>query len=163
MAETTNSLADMLRKMRRLMLRWGASPEDAEDMVQEAFLRLYLYERAHEVKSREALLVSTALNISVDRKRRQDRSPIDESQEDFDRIADSQPPPDEILAAQERLSRANAGLAKLNPRMRRILLARRLDGLSYAAIAEREGLSVSAVEKQVARATLFMMKWVDGW
>jgi RNA polymerase sigma-70 factor (ECF subfamily) len=40
---------------------------------------------------------------------------------------------------------------------------RRLDDLSYAEIARRERMSVAAVEKQVARATLQLMRWMNGW
>ncbi len=40
---------------------------------------------------------------------------------------------------------------------------RRLDNLSYAEIAEAEGMTVAAVEKQVARATLQLMEWMEEW
>jgi DNA-directed RNA polymerase specialized sigma24 family protein len=35
-----------------------------------------------------------------------------------------------------------------------------MDGLTAAQIAEREGLSVAAVEKRVARALLFLAQWM---
>lgn len=52
---------------------------------------------------------------------------------------------------------------QLSPRTRRILLGQRLDGLSYAELARREGISVSAVEKHVAKAVAFMMAWMREW
>jgi RNA polymerase sigma-70 factor (ECF subfamily) len=39
----------------------------------------------------------------------------------------------------------------------------RLDGLKYRVIAERMGLSQSAVEKHIAKAALFLTEWVEGW
>ncbi|MFN3817234.1 sigma factor-like helix-turn-helix DNA-binding protein, partial [Brevundimonas sp.] len=46
----------------------------------------------------------------------------------------------------------------LPERTRRILLKRRLDNMSYAEIAMSEDMTVAAVEKTVARATLQLMK-----
>jgi RNA polymerase sigma-70 factor (ECF subfamily) len=48
----------------------------------------------------------------------------------------------------------------LAPRTRRILLKRRLDNMSYAEIAAAENMSVAAVEKHVARATLQLVNWM---
>jgi len=47
--------------------------------------------------------------------------------------------------------------------VRRLVLAHRLEGLTYAEIAAREGVPVARVEKQVARAVMFLIKWSDGW
>jgi len=82
---------------------------------------------------------------------------------DAENINGSEPASDEVLQARERLRRAQAGLAKLDPSARRSLLAQRLDGMSYNEIARREGISVAAAQKRVARALLFLTKWMDGW
>jgi RNA polymerase sigma-70 factor (ECF subfamily) len=68
-----------------------------------------------------------------------------------------------MLRARERLRRAAAGLDQLAPDARRMLLAHRLDGLTFPMIAAQEGLTVAAVEKRVARAMHFLTRWVDGW
>lgn len=156
------SVAEMLAKARRAVLRRGVSEEDADELVHDAFLRIERYERAQEARSREALLVTTAINLSIDRGRRHQRSPfVDIS--DFHAIADATPDPSQIVEQQARLRRAAEGLAQLPERTRRILLKRRLDGLAFAEIAASEGMSVAAVEKQVARATLQLMQWMDEW
>lgn len=158
-----STLADMLKKARAVLLRRGNSPDDADDIVQEAFARLAAYTRAHEVRSEEAFLVNAALNISRDQGRRRQKSPFDPADIDLESIADGGPQPDEVVRARERLRRAAAGLEQLNPRTRRILLAQRLDGMTSVQIAAREGMSVAAIEKQVARGMLFLIKWMDGW
>ena len=156
------SLAEMLAKARRAVLRRGVSEEDADELVQDAFLKIEQYEQRHEARSREALLVTAAVNLSIDRARRRARSPFVEIA-DFHAIADMTPDPGEVVEQQARLRHAAAGLAQLPERTRRILLQRRLDGLSYAQIAEAEDMSVAAVEKQVARATLQLMQWMAEW
>ena len=159
------ALTDMLHKARAAVLRRGVPADDAEDLVQEAFLRLEGYERQNVVRSREAFLVSAAVNLSVDRARRTGRSPFDPatSAMDLGQVASDTAGPDEILCGRARLARLQDGFALLPERTRRMLIARRIDGLGFREIADREGVSVSAVEKQVARATLTLMKWMDGW
>ncbi|MFT2658027.1 RNA polymerase sigma factor, partial [Escherichia coli] len=50
------------------------------------------------------------------------------------------------------MRRLERALDRLKPLTRNVFLARRLDGYSYVEIAERTGLSVRAVEKQMSRA-----------
>lgn len=157
------TLSDMLRKARAAVLRRGVPYDDADDLVQEAFLRLEGYERAHAVQSKEAFLVSTAVNLTIDRARRQRRSPFDDTSRNLDTVPEDKAGPDEILSARARLRRLEDGMAQLPERTRRILLSRRIDGTGYREIADAEGMSVSAVEKQVARATLTLMKWMQEW
>lgn len=58
-------------KLRRLLRSRGRSADDTDDLIQEAFLRLQLYCRDHEVRETEAFLVRTALNLSHDLGRRE--------------------------------------------------------------------------------------------
>ncbi len=57
------SLTEILAKARRAVLRRGVSEEDADELVQEAFLKVEHYERSHVARSREALLVKAAVNL----------------------------------------------------------------------------------------------------
>ena len=158
-----NAITRMLKKARSAVLRRGVAPDDADDIVQEAYARMEAYTRAHDVRSQEAFLVNAAVNISRDQARRRAREPFSSAPYDVDLFADGSPQPEEIVRAQERLRRAKMGLEQLDERTHRWLLAQRLDGMTYAQIAAREGLSVTTVEKQVARAVIFLIKWMDGW
>ena len=156
-------IASMLQKLRRVLIRRGVARDDADDIVQEAFARLEAYRQSSAVANEEAFLMRTAVNLARDEARRRKVSPFVDGQLSLDAIMDGSPPADEIIRARERLRRAAAGLKQLDELTRRCLLAQRLDGLTYAEIASREGLPVTTVEKRVARAVLFLMKWMDGW
>jgi len=133
---------------------------DAEDLLQTAYLRLMSYPRRALVENIPAFLVRTAINIDVDNYRRE---------RFMARIApevrqDAEVPlQDEILAARASLKRVEEGLAQLNPRTRDILLMHRLENMKYREIAERLQISQSAVEKHIAKGTLFLGKWMEGW
>ncbi len=150
----------MLRKVRAVVLRSGVALQDADDVVQEAFVRLESYVRKQEIRSREAFLVTTAVNLGRDQARHRARAPVDNEGFNILHFADAAPLPEEQLIAHERLRRIGAGLHRLDSQTRRCLLAKRLDGLTAAKIAERENLSVAAVEKRVARALLFLTQWM---
>lgn len=153
------TLADVLKKARRAVLRQGIAGHDADDLVHEAFLKVEAYQREHEVRSQEALLVRAAVNLSIDRMRRSALLPLSDGPDLYE-IADSAPDAARIVEARSRLRRLAEGLDRLSPRARRILLKRRLDNMSYAEIAAAEDMSVAAVEKQVARATLQLVDWM---
>lgn len=156
-------LQDILDKARRVVLRKGVDAQDADDVVQEAYLRVQAYEQGQAVRSREALLITAAVNLSFDQKRRRKHAPfVRHAPEHLDAV-DNAPLPDQAYQSQVRLRRLNEGIGRLPERTRRILLSRRLDGKSFKEIAADEAMSVAAVEKQVARATLELMKWMDGW
>jgi RNA polymerase sigma factor (sigma-70 family) len=153
------TLAEMLKKARRAVMRQGISDQDADELVHEAYLKVDRYQRLHAVQSREALLVKAAVNLSIDRQRRSRHMPLADSAE-IHEIADAAPDPARIVEARARLRLVADGLALLPERTRRVLLKRRLENMSYAEIAVSEEMTVAAVEKLVARATLQLMNWM---
>lgn len=157
-------IAQVANRIRERFQRRGKSKEDAEDLAQEAFLKFYAYGQNNEVKEPEGFLTRTATNLAIDAARRARRAPFSsEPLEGFDDLSDPYPEPDEVLLAQLRMRRLKEGLSALPERTRTILLAQRLDGLTYAEIARNEGISTSAVEKHIARAIQFLLNWMDGW
>ncbi len=62
----------------------------------------------------------------------------------------------------EIVARLEAGLERMPKLRREIFLAIRLDGLSYAAIAERTGLSVEQIERHFAESMLAVSDALDG-
>ena len=134
---------------------------DPEELLQAAYLRLVRYRSEHAVENVAAFLVRTAVNIGVDNYRH-DRFIADVAPEEAG-ARENSPLQDEVLAARERLDRVREGLARLTPRTREVFLMHRLDEMKYREIAERLGISQSAVEKHIAKAALFLTEWTEGW
>jgi RNA polymerase sigma factor (sigma-70 family) len=137
----------------RFFTRYRASPEDARDLVQEAFLRLSRIDlnRSGSILRPAEYLRQIARNLLKDRAKaaRRHATEAHDSVDNHD-LAGA----DEIsrLEARDGLARVEAAIRSLKPKTRDIFMAYHLEGLSYAQIAARTGLSVSGVEKQVARA-----------
>jgi RNA polymerase sigma factor (sigma-70 family) len=156
-----DEIRPLFQKLRRLLRSRGRSVEDADDLIQEAFLRLQVYCRDHTVEKPEAFLVRTALNLSTDKARHDRRQPLDPNGIDQLTLIDPSPSPDAVYAGQERLLHWKRGLAALSPRRREVFLLNRLEGYSFPQIAQRLGISLSMVEKHAARAVLFLTDWME--
>jgi len=130
--------------------------------VQEAWVRLASYQRDRVVDEPEAFLMRIALNLSIDAHRTRISHGEEVAVEDVV-LLDMAPSIESIVLARERVARMTQCLARLSDKTREIFLAHRVDGMSYKAIAENHGLSISTVEKHVAKATLQVVTWMQGW
>jgi RNA polymerase sigma factor (sigma-70 family) len=155
------SLKRHIRRMQSLLRRRGESREDAEDLIQEAYLRLHVYCQSQEVRKQEAFLMRTIQNLSIDRHRRTHHDLYVEGSPEDLLLADLRPTPDEDLANQQRLYKVGAVLDSLAPRTREVFIMHRLEGFGCAQIATTFGISLSAVEKHIARAMLALMEIVE--
>lgn len=156
-AVDSGAMGVLTGRLRRFIRRRVASKEDAEDVIQEAYLRVLRYVAEHEVQDSERLLLTAARNLAVDSLRR--RRVRDRTATDYAVIAaadQSSPAPDEAIYVQQRLRSVESALAELPPRCREVFVLHRIDSLTYSEIAARCGISVSAVEKHIARACLLI-------
>ena len=147
-----------LARLKRYLRHRGRTDEDADDLIQEAFLRLEVYGREKEVEHEEAFLMRTVANLSVDKHRHDTVLEVVDVPVDELEILDTRPSPDQICAAREEINRLAAALDSLSPMTREVLMARRYEGLSCPEIAKRHGVTVSAIEKRLARAMLHLMR-----
>lgn len=149
-------------RVKSALRRRGRSDHDADDLVQEAFVRLTCYERKQTVDKPEAFLMTTAINLSTDSHRRRERRGEEVMLEDVV-LVDTAPRAEDVLLSRERLIRMSECISRLNEKTRAIFLAHRVDGLTYQEIARVHGLSISSVEKHVAKAALVVTAWMEGW
>lgn len=154
---------DVLARVRGALRRRGRTEHEAEDLVQEAWLRLVRYEEEKQpVEQPEAFLMRTALNLSIDAHRMSTGRGEHVLLEDVVLI-DTAPSTEAVLLAKERMARLSLGLGRLSEKTRAVFLAHRLDGLPYAEIAKLHGISVSTVQQHIAKATLRLTSWMEGW
>ncbi|MCE4555458.1 RNA polymerase sigma factor [Roseateles cellulosilyticus] len=154
---------DILSTVRGALQRRGRTAHEADDLVQEAWLRLARYEEEKQpVQQPEAFLMRTALNLSIDAYRasacRGEHVLLEDAV-----LIDATPSIEAVLLAKERMARLTVGLGRLSEKTRDVFLAHRVDGLPYAEIAKLHGISVTTVHAHVAKATLRLTSWMEGW
>lgn len=154
MAGLPSMLPRYLRRTKSILMRRGTRREDAEDLIQEAFIKMQQYcEKGGEVRAPEGFLVRTALRLAVNAHRDAHKDLYcDKNVEELTLLIDTNPSPDEELAADECLMRMRSALDGLHARTREVFFMHRLDGLTQPQIAQRFRISVSAVEKHIATA-----------
>ncbi len=152
LAEDWEPVRDLVR---RLALKRLGRADLADDIAQETLLRMVEYGRTAVIDSPYALALRIAENLVNEHHRRESRwGGVALS----DSLASPLPPADRVVEGREAVAVLTAALKKM-PRLRRdIIVRRRVNHQSCAAIAEDLGLSVKAVEKHVTRGLLDLNK-----
>lgn len=158
-----SALFDHLRNpVLRYVLSLGLSPQDGEEVVQEAFLSLFRH--LQQGKPRDNLrgwLFRVAHNQALKRRGSKPAffiSLADSGAEELHH--DPAPNPEEALAAKQRRKRLLAVVRAL-PEQDRCCLHLRAEGLRYREIAEVLGMSLGAVSHSLVRS-LERLRRADG-
>lgn len=138
--------------------RRGVTQDQCEDLTHEVFARVSK-RNADAMANAEAYVFSSASSVYVDHVRRRKSHFIDAhddiSEFEFESEAPGQ---SRVLEGKEALQRLAVILEELPEKTREILLLSRLEGLSHTQLATRFGLSVSSIEKHLARGLIHVRK-----
>lgn len=132
---------------------------DADDVAQEACVRAMQLPEPRMIRDPVRYLMRIARNLVVDRRRSKVReAALINSLAVVELHAGAAPDPERVLAGKQELKRVLAAIGCLPPRCREAFVLHRFNGLSYAAVARRMGVSTSMVEKHIAEAMLRITK-----
>jgi RNA polymerase sigma-70 factor (ECF subfamily) len=146
-------------KLMGYFYRNTGSRSEAEDLLQETFLRLVRGLKKYKEKERfDVWLFRLSHNLLIDywRKRKMIRAG-DVSGDDGEnwlmesRLGDSADDPVAVLAAIEAKDELQAGLARLSPEQRETILLRYFSGLSFEEIAKTGGVPLGTALARVHR------------
>lgn len=134
----------------------------AEDVAQEAYLRVSRAIENGPVEHVEAFLYQTARNLALNHKRRnQLRGHVERDDvpaTDVENIASSQPSQETDLIHRQRLQYLNEAIAKLPQRAQTVWLLSRIEKWAYPKIAEHLGVSPNTVFNDLKMAHAHCME-----
>ena len=144
------------------LARWLVrSDQDAEDVVQEAFLRAYrFFEGFHGAQCRPWLLAivrNTA--FSWMEANRTGSVPLDENGAHDGVDADN---PESLASRGDERKRVNAALKRLPAEYREVLVLRELEDLSYREIAQVAAIPVGTVMSRLSRGRKLLADYLAG-
>lgn len=140
--------------LRRFLQRRLDSVEVADDLSQEAYLRLARLGDGDGIADQRGYLFTIASNLARDHRRRQRREGSTEPAEALEVLACPIPDPERTVAARQELATLERAIAGLPPKTREILLLFRVEGWTRRQIADHLGLSPKTVEYHMQQAML---------
>src|ERR1700739_4101723 len=134
--------------------RWlTRNGQDAQDVVQEAYLRAFRFFPGFRGGDARAWLMKIVRNICYTwlnaNRPLQDAAEFDESFFPPDSRA---PNPEEVVLQNDSAALLRTALEKLPPNSREVLILRELEGMSYKEIADITGMPVGTVMSSLSRA-----------
>ncbi len=151
------------RRIFRMAKQITQNDDDAEDVLQEAFLKAYTHLDNFQGNSKfYTWVVRIAVNEALMklRKRRSDKTvpldePIDTGEDEMPReIAVWDENPEETYSREELATILNEAVQSLKPAYRTVFILRDIEELSIEETAEALDLSISAVKSRLLRARL---------
>lgn len=155
-------LAEFRPALVRYFSRRVQAAHEVEDLVHDVLVRLVRNRRFADQEGVRGYVFETANSVLVDHIRRrntagaQGRVTFDaeiHEGEDFG--------PERVIQGKQELLLATAILMELPERTRTVFILRRMEGMRFADIAARLGISVSAVEKHMQRAMARLVEGLD--
>lgn len=154
--ERVTQMFDELREpVYRYLVCRGASPAEADDVIQETFLRLYQHLNAGGKEDNlRAWVFRVAHNISVNDVKRYNHlfsvAPPGFAGLEISQV-DPTPGPEDLLLRKEEMARVHAAMSSLSEQQKQCLYLR-AEGFRYREIAEVLGVTMSTVAESLRRA-----------
>lgn len=141
-------------KVFHYFLKKTRSEEDARDLLQTTFLKLWQYRRSlNAAYSLDQHLFNIAYTVFVDAFRKQQK---DQRIDDLLRHETTETTPADNKELDDRL---HALLEQLPPERKRAFILHRLEGYSYKEVASQLSISVKAVDNHISRALKHLKKY----
>jgi len=157
--EPTNQLTEEFISSRPTLVGYVTgilkSAKDAEDIVQETYIRMARSGRKEPVLYPQAYIFRIARNVTLDYLRRKKRknAALSLISTVLSRSTETSNP-EELLIADEQIRLLQAAILNLPKRCQQVYTLRKVYGLSHREIAEQLGISVRTVENHIASATM---------
>ncbi|MGO9776172.1 MAG: RNA polymerase sigma factor [Terracidiphilus sp.] len=136
---------------------------DAEDAVQEAFVRVLRHrDTLHEVRDQRVWLIRIVWNVVLDRKRRMKTRPETDDVAELARVLPAEGlTADERVAAAQHHARVLACVEQLPAKERQVLMLSAFEELTSVEIASVLGITESSVRSRLFRARNLMAGLLD--
>jgi RNA polymerase sigma factor (sigma-70 family) len=135
----------------RLAYRLSGNVQDAEDLTQETFVRVFRSLAQYTPGTFEGWLHRITTNLFLDLVRRRQRIRFDALPEDTERLPGSTPSPEQVFADAQLDPQIQAALDALPPDFRVAVVLCDIEGLTYEEIAATLGIKLGTVRSRIHR------------
>ncbi len=155
------------RRVYNLSYRFTSNRQEAEDLSQEVFLRIYRTLGSYRSVNGQftTWLSSVTRNLLIDhyRRTRRDRitDSIDDSMPHLEQKESAARRPDDLALAGELSSQVQGALAKLSPELREAVILRDLQGLDYREIQQVLSVPEGTVKSRINRGRIELARLLE--
>ena len=147
--------------LKRFLRRFLYKSEDIDEIAQETFLRAYKATEGRAIDSPKAYLFQVARSLAYGELSRKTRKLTDYLEEAVEAESPGGADLEEEYVAQEKIARYFDAIAELPPQCRKVFLMRKVQAMSYKAIAKELNISISAVEQFIALGSRRCKNYID--
>ena len=142
---------DHSARVYRLAYRLSGNAQDAEDLTQETFVRVFRSLADFSPGTFEGWLHRITTNLFLDMVRRRQRIRFDALPEDTERLPGTAPSPEQVYADTHLDPQIQAALDALSPEFRVAVVLCDIEGLTYEEIAATLGIKLGTVRSRIHR------------
>ncbi|MFF2556097.1 RNA polymerase sigma factor SigE [Nocardia sp. NPDC058058] len=135
----------------RLAYRLTGDQQDAEDLTQETFIRVFRSLQNYQPGTFEGWLHRITTNLFLDMVRRRNRIRMEALPEDYDRVPSEGPGPEQVYHDANLDPELQAALDSLAPEFRAAVVLCDIEGLSYEEIGATLGVKLGTVRSRIHR------------
>ncbi|MUL66840.1 RNA polymerase sigma factor SigE [Mycobacterium sp. CBMA 234] len=135
----------------RLAYRLSGNQQDAEDLTQETFIRVFRSVQNYQPGTFEGWLHRITTNLFLDMVRRRARIRMEALPEDYDRVPADDPNPEQLYHDSRLGPDLQAALDSLPPEFRAAVVLCDIEGLSYEEIGATLGVKLGTVRSRIHR------------
>jgi RNA polymerase sigma-70 factor, ECF subfamily len=135
----------------RLAYRLSGNPQDAEDLTQETFIRVFRSLSNYQPGTFEGWLHRITTNLFLDMVRRRGRIRMESLPEDYDRVPAEGPSPEQAYHDARLGHELQTALDALPPEFRAAVVLCDVEGLSYEEIGATLGVKLGTVRSRIHR------------
>jgi RNA polymerase sigma-70 factor (ECF subfamily) len=138
----------------RLAYRLSGNPQDAEDLTQETFVRVFKSLANYQPGTFEGWLHRITTNLFLDMVRRRQRIRFDALPDDSERLPGRERSPEQVYTDSHLDPDIQRALDGLHPDFRVAVVLCDIEGLSYEEIATTLGIKLGTVRSRIHRGRL---------
>ncbi|GGL29631.1 putative alternative RNA polymerase sigma factor [Nocardia jinanensis] len=135
----------------RLAYRLSGDAQDAEDLTQETFIRVFRSLSNYQPGTFEGWLHRITTNLFLDMVRRRSRIRMEALPEDYDRVPADGPGPEQVFHDARLDPDLQSALDSLAPEFRAAVVLCDIEGLSYEEIGATLGVKLGTVRSRIHR------------
>ena len=157
------------RRVFNLSYRFTSNRQEAEDLSQDVFMRVYRTLSSYRATSGQftTWLTSVTRNLLIDHYRRTRKDRLTSSLDDentnmqVEQKESNARRPDDLALASELSSQVQGALQKLSPELREAVILRDLQGLDYAEIQQVLSVPEGTVKSRINRGRIELARLLE--